>query len=100
MLFSQDSEVKTGSEESGAGENTENPPQPGETQIKQEVSAADVSGKTIIAVGGAKGGVGKSALAANLAVGLSLLGQEVELNRSQRPGTIFWIGKQIHSRQL
>jgi len=78
MLFSQDSEVKTGSE-SGARENTESPPQPGETQIKQEVSAADVSGKTIIAVGGAKGGVGKSALAANLAVGLSLLGQEVVL---------------------
>jgi len=33
--------------------------------------------KTIIAVGGAKGGVGKSVIATNLAVGLSLLGQRV-----------------------
>jgi len=35
--------------------------------------------KKIIAVGGAKGGVGKSMLAANLAVGLALLGQKVVL---------------------
>ncbi|MFO7984343.1 MAG: P-loop NTPase [Desulfatiglandaceae bacterium] len=35
--------------------------------------------KTIIAVGGAKGGVGKSMLAANLAVGLALLGRRVTL---------------------
>lgn len=35
--------------------------------------------KTILAVGGAKGGVGKSMLAANLAVGLALLGQRVVL---------------------
>ncbi len=37
------------------------------------------SNKKIIAVGGAKGGVGKSMLAANLAVGLALLGQKVVL---------------------
>jgi flagellar biosynthesis protein FlhG len=37
------------------------------------------SSKKIIAVGGAKGGVGKSMLAANLAVGLALLGQKVVL---------------------
>jgi flagellar biosynthesis protein FlhG len=35
--------------------------------------------KTILAVGGAKGGVGKSVLATNLAVGLALLGQRVVL---------------------
>ena len=35
--------------------------------------------KIIIAVGGAKGGVGKSVLASNLAVGLALLGQKVVL---------------------
>ena len=33
----------------------------------------------MIAVGGAKGGVGKSTLASNLAVGLALLGQKVVL---------------------
>jgi len=37
------------------------------------------NGKKIIAVGGAKGGVGKSMLAANLSVGLALLGQKVVL---------------------
>ncbi len=37
------------------------------------------SNKKIIAVGGAKGGVGKSMLSANLAVGLALLGQKVVL---------------------
>ncbi len=37
------------------------------------------SSKIMIAVGGAKGGVGKSMLSANLAVGLSLLGQKVVL---------------------
>jgi flagellar biosynthesis protein FlhG len=37
------------------------------------------SPKTIIAVGGSKGGVGKSVISANLAVGLALLGQQVVL---------------------
>jgi len=44
-----------------------------------DTSAGDNPAKKIIAVGGAKGGVGKSMLAANLAVGLSLLGQKVVL---------------------
>lgn len=43
------------------------------------VSAVNQTNKKIIAVGGAKGGVGKSMLAANLAVGLALLGQKVVL---------------------
>ena len=42
-------------------------------------SAGNKTDKKIIAVGGAKGGVGKSMLAANLAVGLALLGQKVVL---------------------
>lgn len=42
-------------------------------------SAEKKSNKKIIAVGGAKGGVGKSMLSANLAVGLALLGQKVVL---------------------
>ncbi len=37
----------------------------------------EASQKVIIAIGGAKGGVGKSLLSANLAVGLGLLGQKV-----------------------
>jgi len=49
------------------------------TQTKSHASAANISNKKIIAVGGAKGGVGKSMLAANLAVGLALLGQKVVL---------------------
>jgi flagellar biosynthesis protein FlhG len=44
-----------------------------------ETTGSDRSDKTIIAIGGAKGGIGKSVLAANLAVGLSLLGQQVVL---------------------
>ena len=50
-------------------------------KIQTEPQAAEVkqSNKKIIAVGGAKGGVGKSMLAANLAVGLALLGQKVVL---------------------
>jgi len=44
-----------------------------------DASAGDKPAKKIIAVGGAKGGVGKSMLAANLAVGLALLGQKVVL---------------------
>ncbi len=42
-------------------------------------SAVNKTSKKIIAVGGAKGGVGKSMLSANLAVGLALLGQKVVL---------------------
>jgi len=79
MIFSHDSDVRTGIEESGARENTEEPHQPEASPINPEASATAMSDKTIIAVGGAKGGVGKSALAANLAVGLSLLGQQVVL---------------------
>jgi Mrp family chromosome partitioning ATPase len=44
-----------------------------------DIPAVDKTNKKIIAVGGAKGGVGKSMLAANLAVGLALLGQKVVL---------------------
>ena len=49
------------------------------SQTKPPQSEAKKSNKKIIAVGGAKGGVGKSMLAANLAVGLALLGQKVVL---------------------
>ena len=47
--------------------------------LEPETSAVNQTNKKIIAVGGAKGGVGKSMLAANLAVGLALLGQKVVL---------------------
>jgi flagellar biosynthesis protein FlhG len=79
MMFNHDSEVETDRAELAALENTENEEQLEERQINQESSGTDMSDKTVIAVGGAKGGVGKSALAANLAVGLALLGQEVVL---------------------
>jgi flagellar biosynthesis protein FlhG len=49
------------------------------SKIKPSASTAKESSKKIIAVGGAKGGVGKSMLAANLAVGLSLLDKKVVL---------------------
>jgi flagellar biosynthesis protein FlhG len=42
-------------------------------------SALNKTNKKIIAVGGGKGGVGKSMFSANLAVGLALLGQKVVL---------------------
>jgi flagellar biosynthesis protein FlhG len=48
-------------------------------QLKNESFEVEASNKTIIAVGGAKGGVGKSMLSANIAVGLALLGQKVVL---------------------
>jgi len=51
----------------------------GNSKIKSDASAVKKTNKKIIAVGGAKGGVGKSMLAANLAVGLALLGQKVVL---------------------
>ena len=79
MIFNSESEATVRTEEFGALENAENKHQPEESQMKAEAAATDMSAKTIIAVGGAKGGVGKSALAANMAVGLSLLGQEVVL---------------------
>jgi flagellar biosynthesis protein FlhG len=44
-----------------------------------EASMISELSKKMIAVGGAKGGVGKSMLSANLAVGLALLGQKVVL---------------------
>ena len=50
-----------------------------ESYHKANAVTAKLPRKTILAVGGAKGGVGKSVLAANLAVGLSLLGQRVVL---------------------
>ena len=49
------------------------------SKTKPDASAVNKTNKKIIAVGGAKGGVGKSMLAANLAVGLALLGQKVVL---------------------
>ena len=50
-----------------------------ESLQKGKTSTEKSPGRTILAVGGAKGGVGKSVLATNLAVGLSLLGQRVVL---------------------
>jgi flagellar biosynthesis protein FlhG len=50
-----------------------------EARRKSKTASVETSGKTILAVGGAKGGVGKSMLATNLAVGLALLGQRVVL---------------------
>lgn len=79
MLLDRDGEVKIENKEIGALANPEHQWQPEASQMTQESSATDMSSKTIIAVGGAKGGVGKSALAANLAVGLALLGQQVVL---------------------
>jgi flagellar biosynthesis protein FlhG len=79
MIFNHDSEIEVDGTEFGAVENVVNKQQLEEPQMKPEASGTDMSDKTIIAVGGAKGGVGKSALAANLAVGLALLGQKVVL---------------------
>ena len=80
MLFDHNGEVKIENNEFGAPETREHQWQPEASQMTQESSPPDdISRKTIIAVGGAKGGVGKSALAANLAVGLALLGQQVVL---------------------
>lgn len=49
------------------------------SKIGPAASSISKSSQKMIAVGGAKGGVGKSMLSANLAVGLSLLGQKVVL---------------------
>ena len=48
-----------------------------DSRHRENASTQEGPRKTIIAVGGAKGGVGKSVIATNLAVGLSLLGQRV-----------------------
>ena len=54
--------------------------QPAEnSETQPDIPAVKQTHKKIIAVGGAKGGVGKYMLAANLAVGLALLGQKVVL---------------------
>jgi flagellar biosynthesis protein FlhG len=79
MIFNHDSQVEIDGTEFAATENVENKKQTDAPQMKPEAARTDMSHKTIIAVGGAKGGVGKSALAANLAVGLALLGQKVVL---------------------
>ena len=79
MILNEDSEVKINRNEFIAAENAENNQQLEELQMNPEASGTEMTNKTIIAVGGAKGGVGKSALAANLAVGLALLGQKVVL---------------------
>ena len=80
MTFENDEDGSARYQESNVLENTQEKPQPeGGSQLKDGASGTEKVAKTILAVGGAKGGVGKSALAANLAVGLSLLGQKVVL---------------------
>ena len=80
MTFENDEDGRARYQESNVLENTQEKPQPEEgSQLKDGASGTEKAAKTILAVGGAKGGVGKSALAANLAVGLSLLGQKVVL---------------------
>ena len=51
----------------------------GQSQKIIDDSAVNKLSKKIIAVGGAKGGVGKSMLSANLSIGLALLGKKVVL---------------------
>jgi flagellar biosynthesis protein FlhG len=53
--------------------------QPEKSVVKSNAARDKNSSKKILAVGGAKGGVGKSMLAANLAVGLAMLGRKVVL---------------------
>jgi len=80
MTFENNEDGRARYQESNVLENTQEKPQPEEgSQLKDGASGTEKVAKTILAVGGAKGGVGKSALAANLAVGLSLLGQKVVL---------------------
>jgi flagellar biosynthesis protein FlhG len=80
MTFENDEDGSARYQESNVSENMREKPHPEEgSQSSDVASGTEKVGKTILAVGGAKGGVGKSALAANLAVGLSLLGQKVVL---------------------
>jgi len=80
MTFGNDEDGRARYQASNVLENVQEKPQPEEgSQLKDGASSTEKVAKTILAVGGAKGGVGKSALAANLAVGLSLLGQKVVL---------------------
>ena len=80
MTFENDENGGARYQASNVLENSQEKPQPEEgSQLKDGASGTEKVAKTILAVGGAKGGVGKSALAANLAVGLSLLGQKVVL---------------------
>ena len=80
MTFENDEDGRARYQASNVLENVQEKPQPEEgSQLKDGASGTEKVAKTILAVGGAKGGVGKSALAANLAVGLSLLGQKVVL---------------------
>jgi flagellar biosynthesis protein FlhG len=80
MTFENDEDGSARYQGSNVLENVQERPHPEVgSQLKNSASGTARIDKTIIAVGGAKGGVGKSALAANLAVGLSLLGQKVVL---------------------
>ena len=80
MTFENDEDGRARYQASNVLENSQEKPQPEEgSQLKDGASGTEKVAKTILAVSGAKGGVGKSALAANLAVGLSLLGQKVVL---------------------
>ena len=80
MTFENDEDGRARYQASNVLENSQEKPQPEEgSQLKDGASGTEKVAKTILAVGGAKGGVGKSALAANLAVDLSLLGQKVVL---------------------
>jgi flagellar biosynthesis protein FlhG len=80
MLFEYAEDGRTRYQKSSVSENTQEKAQPeNASDIKNDATGTEMADKTILAVGGSKGGVGKSALAANLAVGLSLLGQQVVL---------------------
>ena len=79
MLLNHDSELEMNRNEFDTVEEVEEKQEVEDIQMQPETTETGMPGKTIIAVGGAKGGVGKSALAANLAVGLALLGQKVVL---------------------
>jgi len=79
MLLNHDSELEMNRNEFDTVEDVAEKQKVEDLQMQPETTETGIPGKTIIAVGGAKGGVGKSALAANLAVGLALLGQKVVL---------------------
>ena len=79
MLLNHDSWLELNRNEFDTVEDVDEKQEAEDLQMQPETTETGVAGKTIIAVGGAKGGVGKSALAANLAVGLALLGQKVVL---------------------